>query len=83
MVIEMNKGEVIPFLLVIAALGLALLIADRYLRIAIYIEPFEGSMDAACGVDMAPCNYPLQCVNGYCKSVRQPRLPANNIPVLP
>ena len=80
----MNKGEVIPFLLVIAALGLALLIADRYLRIAIYIEPFEGSMDAACGVDMAPCNYPLQCVNGYCKSVNPPRRPVSTgIPVLP
>jgi hypothetical protein len=75
----MNRGELISFLLIIAGLSLALLIADRFLRISTYIEPFTQ-----CGVDMQPCEYPLQCINGYCKSVNAPRLPhATGLPVVP
>lgn len=80
----MNKSEVISFLFLVAALAFGLLIADRILRISIYIQPFEGTSDAVCGVDMTPCQHPLQCINGYCKSANAPRLPvATGLPVVP
>ena len=79
----MDKSAAISGLLFIAALALALLIADRYIRLSRYIEPFQGSANAQCGVDMTPCNFPLQCVNGYCKSVTPKRLPVNTgLPVV-
>jgi hypothetical protein len=80
----MDTRDSISCLLFIASLAFALLIADRYLRVSRFIEPFEGAVNAQCGVDMAPCDFPLQCVNGYCKSTSEKRLPVNTgLPVLP
>jgi len=80
----MDKSGAISCLLFIAALAIALLIADRYIRISRYIEPFQGAANSQCGVDMAPCDFPLQCVNGYCRSVSPRRLPVDTgLPVLP
>lgn len=71
-------------LLIIAILALILLVADRYLRISQFLEPFQGTADTQCGVDLPPCNFPLQCMNGYCKSVKLPYMPASSgLPVLP
>ena len=71
-------------LFIIAILACVLLLADRYIRISRFIEPFEGSYEARCGVDMAPCDFPLQCINGYCKSATPPNRPASTgLPVLP
>jgi hypothetical protein len=37
-----------------------------------------------CGVDLPPCQYPLRCINGYCKSDQQPGLPeSSGLPVEP
>lgn len=80
----MDKSETISGLLFIAALALALLLADRYIRLSRYIEPFQGAANSQCGVDMAPCDFPLQCINGYCKSVTYKRLPVDTgLPVTP
>jgi hypothetical protein len=80
----MDKSDTISALLFIAALALALLIADRYIRLSRYIEPFQGSANAQCGVDMAPCDFPLQCINGYCKPATSKRLPVDTgLPVYP
>uniref|UniRef100_A0A6C0BD16 Uncharacterized protein n=1 Tax=viral metagenome TaxID=1070528 RepID=A0A6C0BD16_9ZZZZ len=70
-------------LLIIAAVAFALLVADRMLRISKYIEPFQGTEQAQCGVDLPPCNHPLSCVNGYCRGTAPPRLPVSDLPVLP
>jgi hypothetical protein len=80
----MDTSDSIACLLCIAMMALALLIADRYLRVSRFLEPFAGSMNTQCGVDLPPCDFPLQCVNGYCKSVSPPRLPVSTgLPVLP
>jgi hypothetical protein len=80
----MDKSDAISGLLFIAALAFALLIADRFLRLSHYIEPFQGAMNSQCGVDMPPCDHPLQCINGYCKSATPKQLPVNTgLPVLP
>jgi hypothetical protein len=80
----MDTSDAISGLLFIAALAFALLIADRYIRISRYIEPFQGAVNSQCGVDMTPCDFPLQCVNGYCRSVSPPRLPVDTgLPVYP
>jgi hypothetical protein len=79
----MNKSDTISGLLFIAALAFALLIADRYIRLSRYIEPFQGAADSQCGVDMAPCDFPLQCINGYCKTAVAKRLPVDTgLPVV-
>jgi len=76
--------QVAAGLLIIAILAFVLLLADRHLRVSQYIEPFDGSMDAQCGVDMAPCDFPLQCVNGYCKPTNPPSMSkSSGLPVLP
>ena len=74
----MDKSDTISALLFIAALAFALLIADRYIRLSRYIEPFQGSANAQCGVDMAPCDFPLQCINGYCKPAASKLLPVTS-----
>lgn len=78
------ETETIYGLLIIASLALILLIADRYIRISKYIEPFQGSDGAQCGVEMAPCNFPLKCINGYCKTTTPSHLPiSTGLPVTP
>ena len=80
----MDTSDAISGLLFIAALAFALLIADRYIRISRYIEPFQGAANAQCGVDMTPCDFPLQCINGYCKSAAPKHLPVDTgLPVYP
>jgi hypothetical protein len=76
--------EAIYGLLIIATLAFILLLADRHIRLSRYIEPFQGSNGTQCGVDMAPCNFPLRCINGYCNSGRTPHLPVSSgLPVTP
>ena len=79
----MSKALVTP-LLVIAILAIGLLITDRVYRISAYLEGFQSSSGTACGVDLPPCEFPLRCMNGFCRSEAQPQLPATSgLPVLP
>jgi hypothetical protein len=78
------KSEVVCSLLIIAFLGLVLLIVDRHLRISQFIEPFDGTINAQCGVDLPPCDFPLRCINGYCKAEKSKHMPVSTgLPVLP
>ena len=80
----MDNSDAISGLLFIAALAIALLLADRYIRISRYIEPFQGAVNSQCGVDMTPCDFPLQCINGYCKTATPKHLPVDTgLPVYP
>lgn len=75
-------------ILVIALLALALLIADRYIRINRVLE-LEGflsgdSSPQRCGVDLAPCPHPQKCMNSFCAGTDTPQLRDRNpLPVLP
>jgi hypothetical protein len=71
-------------LLLIAMIALGLLILDRIWRITPMLEGFQGGSEAQCGVDLPPCEHPLRCMNGYCKSQALPYFPAkSDLPVLP
>ena len=76
--------EAVCALLIIAIIAFILLVVDRHLRVSMYIEPFDGTLNARCGVDLSPCDFPLQCMNGLCKSTNPPILPkSTGLPVLP
>ncbi len=79
------SGNSVLAILTIAAIATALLLADRYYRISAVMEGFqEGSVvGSRCGVDLPPCNFPLRCVNGFCRSEAMPYLPPTSLPVLP
>jgi hypothetical protein len=73
-------------LLMFAAIGVALLIADRFYRINAFMraEGFQNKMALIqrCGVDMADCSDALKCMNGFCLSTTLPTLPDNPLPVV-
>lgn len=76
-------------LLIIAALALALLFADRYIRINRILE-LEGFLSGGgagpqrCGVDLEPCPHPQKCMNSFCADTASPQLRDRNpLPVLP
>jgi hypothetical protein len=47
-------------------------------------EGFQAGMPGIrCGVDLPHCSNPLQCVNGFCDKLQQPRLIPNQVPVFP
>ncbi len=80
------SGNSIPPLLLIAVLALGLLLADRYYRLSPYLEGFQagGGAGMRCGVDLPPCDFPLRCMNGICRSTAMPYIPAGSgLPVLP
>ena len=74
-------------LLMFAAIGIALLVADRFYRINTLMrnEGFQNKMAMMqrCGVDMADCSDELKCMNGFCLSAGQPTMAENTVPVLP
>jgi hypothetical protein len=74
-------------LLMFAAIGIALLVADRLYRINTFMrsEGFQNKMAMMqrCGVDMENCSEELKCMNGFCLSADQPRLADNPVPVFP
>lgn len=75
----------IDVLTVIALIAIALLLADRVIRINPYLVE-EGFMSGGgrCGVDLPPCDFPLRCMNGFCRSDKQPQLyDRNPLPVTP
>ena len=81
------KMSVTTVILVVAAIALALLVADRYLRINQYLA-LEGFMSGGgsqrCGVDLEPCPHPLKCMNSFCADTVQPPLHDRNpLPVVP
>jgi len=66
--------------------ALLLLILALYLHYVNTVEPFTNVVRVAtqCGVDMAPCEFPLRCINGWCKSEHPSSMPLlTGIPVLP
>jgi hypothetical protein len=63
--------------LTLIAVGFALLIADRYLRIEGFTNP------SPCGVGMPSCSNGTRCINGFCKSDNLPQLPPTTLPVFP
>jgi hypothetical protein len=77
----MVKPTITDFIVLIV-FGVALLVADRYLRI-------EGFSDMPCGVyklGLEPrpsCNSELRCINGFCGSDAPSRLKPNMLPVFP
>ena len=74
-------------LLMFAAIGIALLVADRFYRINTFMrsEGFQNKMAMIqrCGVDMADCSEELKCMNGFCLSAGQPTPPTEQLPVYP
>ncbi len=79
----MSGKTVIPLLL-IATIAFALLVADRYYRLSYLMESFQSSVGNACGVDLPPCQFPLRCMNGFCRPDAPPHLPpTSGLPVLP
>ncbi len=73
-------------LVVIALIAFGLLLADRYYRLSPYLEGFQGGAGAGvrCGVDLPPCDFPLHCMNGICRSTAMPYIPpSSGLPVLP
>jgi hypothetical protein len=79
------SGNSVTALLTIAFIAFLLLVADRYYRISAYLEGFQNSSGAGsrCGVDLPPCDFPLRCMNGICRSEAMPYLPPASLPVLP
>lgn len=79
------SGTIVPTLLTIAFIAVALLLADRYYRISSYMEGFQvSSKGSRCGVDLPPCNFPLRCMNGFCRDETLPYYPPlSSIPVVP
>lgn len=77
--------------LVVAAIALALLIADRYIRInrVLELEGFlsggSGAGPQRCGVDLAPCPHPQKCMNSFCAEAGAPPQlrDRNPLPVVP
>ena len=76
-------------ILIIAGIALALLIADRYIRINRVLE-LEGFLSGAgggpqrCGVDLEPCPHPQKCMNSFCAETNSPQLyDRNPLPVVP
>jgi hypothetical protein len=69
------KGEV-KCLLMFAAIGVALLVVDRYYRVNLFFqrERFQNptSMIQRCGVEFPGCPDGLQCMNGLCLSTDVP-----------
>ena len=75
--------------LIIMVLGLTLLVLDRVYRIGPFFakEGFDilgNSQIQMCGVDHPPCNFPLRCANGFCRSDEQKVLTERRpLPVVP
>ena len=69
------KDEV-KCLLIFAAIGVALLVVDRYYRVTLFFqrERFQNpsSMIQRCGVDFPGCPDGLECMNGFCVSKEVP-----------
>lgn len=75
--------DCIPSILILLAIALALLVADRFLRIRPFLEGFENGTQR-CGVDMAPCPAGTVCANGFCIRQDPPTIPADTgLPVFP
>ena len=71
-------------LLLFAFIAVALLFADRWLRLSVVLnEGFVGNTQM-CGLDMPDCPFGTHCGNGFCVSTEPPRLPPNSgLPVFP
>jgi len=81
-------------ILLLSAMAVALLVADRYLRIRPYIqnmhivnEPFQMARPfsgRSCGNRKRPCLKNEKCGNGFCISTEPvPLVEKNPLPVLP
>jgi hypothetical protein len=75
-------------ILIIGAIALVLLIADRYIRInhVLELEGFlsGGGAPQRCGVDLDPCPHPQKCMNSFCADTKSPQLyDRNPLPVVP
>ena len=72
-------------LALIGFIAVALLVADRMLRINPILarEGFQiPGQPQRCGVDLPPCAFPLRCMNGFCYSDTTPQLyDRNPLPV--
>ena len=71
----------------VAILAIGLLVADRYLRINLFMlrEGFQvAGQPQRCGTDLAPCPHPLKCMNSFCGSQETAQLKDRNpLPVTP
>jgi hypothetical protein len=84
------RSETVKAMLVFAAIGLGLLVADRCTRLRPYLrggrEGFQNPMAMLqrCGVQYEPCVPGLKCMNGFC--LAQDVFPVkdkNPLPVVP
>ena len=75
-------------ILIIAAIAVGLLLADRYIRINRVLE-LEGFLSGGggpqrCGVDLDPCPHPQKCMNSFCAGTTTPQMHDRNpLPVVP
>ena len=70
------------FIALILLLAIALLIADRVVRIDRFFDKVEEA-PARCGAGLRPCEHPLRCINGFCAPTETPFLKKTDLPVLP
>jgi hypothetical protein len=73
--------------LILGAIAIALLIADRLFRINPFLvsEGFQISgYPKRCGTDLPPCPHETRCMNGFCRETDKPQLyDRNPLPVTP
>jgi hypothetical protein len=68
------------FITLILLLAVALLVADRMVRIEGFLDTCK---DQRCGIGFQPCKYPLRCMNGVCAPTDPPLLKETDLPVVP
>jgi len=63
--------------------AIALLFADRWIRLSMILHEGFENYTQRCGLDMNPCPVGTICANGYCISTTPPALAESSLPVYP
>ena len=76
---ELPKWEIF----FISLVALALLFADRWIRLSMILNQGIENYTQKCGINMRPCPGGMACANGYCISTARPALAISNLPIYP
>jgi hypothetical protein len=80
-------SEEIYGVLTLAAIAIALLVLDRFIRINPFLvsEGFQvDGYNTRCGIDLPPCQHPNRCINGFCCTSEFVQMRDRNpLPVIP
>jgi hypothetical protein len=69
--------------LLVCLAAIALLFADRWVRLSMILNQGFENYTQRCGLDMEPCPNGTVCANGYCISTSTPKLSGPGLPVYP